>query len=187
MNISESYKKRLQELGGIKTQTSQEELLFVREMEEMTQRMPWLKYYKKNSNKISNGISYFFQKNKNFENKSIVTTDRNTIPFINISVFSELTFLFENINEKNILYVNFKNEIIPTNIEDINLSPIEKTVVLKAISMKNDSFSFSKEIITNEREIVSEEQLNEIINNLNKITFNFEEYLDKNYNESFYE
>ncbi len=181
MNLSETYKKRLQELAGVE---NNEKLSFYNIVGEISKRVPFLKSYNRFDKERTDATQ--FQKEKCFGQKTLMHNN-NPMRLSSICAFSELYISYRHFNEKKWYYVQFKNEIIPHISKDADVDELFRVVFMKAMAMQNEKFKFSKEIMINENEELPQEKIEEIVNELNKKTFGFEEYLNNTYKEQFHE
>jgi len=186
MNLSESYKKRLQELAGVALPDI-EINEFQKIVNEVIERTKFLKYYNQTVIKGDDGIGINFQKQECFGEKSQQFQDK-IIYMDEICAVSEFRISYRHFNEKKWYFINFKNEMFPTISRKTELEDLERTVFMKMMQIKNRNYEYTKELMLNEDEKLSQEIINEIVNEIIKKTFSFEEYLSGTFREEkFYE
>lgn len=186
MNLSESYKKRLQELANINTIPQEEVEQFNKLIKEFIERVPVLKSYKKFERKYDGGMSVTFQKDKNYGESTLLAKNK-TVYFKDYVVFSELTISYKHFNEYKWYFIKFNNQLQPILDDTKELDNVFNQVFTIATKMVNEKFSFEQEIKVKEENDISPEQVNMIIQELNKITFDFEDYLLEQFNYEFFE
>jgi hypothetical protein len=130
-------------------------------------RIPFLKTFKN----FSNQKQIFFQKVIFNENvKLVLGDDIQVFPQMNTS--AEFTFMSTKINDYNRFDITIKNNVHlmkPEGMDDLMFK-----VFNMAMKMKMDKISYSKDIV--QRELLSTQQLDELINNANESFFKFEEF-----------
>ena len=78
--------------------------------------------------------------------------------------------------------------MFPTISRKTELEDLERTVFMKMMQIKNRNYEYTKELMLGEDEELSGETINEIVNEVIKKTFAFEEYLSNTFQEEkFYE
>lgn len=186
MNLSESYKKRLQELAGVALPDI-EIKQFQKIVDEVVERTKFLKHYNQIEIKGDDAIGIKFQKQKCFGEKTQQFQDK-IIYMDEVCAVSEFRISYRHFNEKKWYFIDFKNEIFPTISKKTEIEDLGKTVFMKMMQIKNRNYEYTKELILNEDEDLSKEIINEIINEIIKKTFAFEEYLFEALHEGkFYE
>lgn len=175
MNLSESYKKRLQELAGVSLPDVETET-FYKIVDEVIERTKLLKHYNQFEIKGDDGIGIKFQKQKCFGEKSQQIQDK-TIYFDEVCAVSEFRISYRHFNEKKWYFIDFKNEIFPSISKKTELEDLEKNVFIKAMQIKNRNYEYTKELMLKEDDELSKETISEIVNEVIKKTFAFEEYL----------
>jgi len=148
---------------------------------EIIERVPVLKSY----NKYNNGKnSTLFQKlSEPYLNKKLYNGNE-LINIESMNIVSEFVVSYRYFNNAKWFYFYFKNEIImhlPKNLDNL-----EHTIYQIANKMINDKFSLSKEIMLKDDKNSDPNLFNTIINELNKKTFEFDDYLQKHYHIDFY-
>ena len=185
MELSESYKNRIQELAGINI-LPVEEIKYVRNMiDAISKRVPVLKSFERFDNDRSDSVRSKFQKHENFGEKILATKDKS-IYIKNYYVFSEFTILYRHFNDYKWYYFIFKNELIPQMDDSKEEDKLFNRVFMMATKMQSDKFAVAEEIRIPEEENLSPQILDSIVNKLNKATFDFEEYLTKHLKIEFF-
>jgi hypothetical protein len=186
LNLSESYKKRLQELANIKEGVSAEEHQnFVRFVDEIAKRVPFLKSYKKAEVNNDNVSKTIFQKSKCFGEKTI-TSKNKLIHFEDYCIFSELLLTYKHFNDHKWYFFRVENFLRPTFKKDANSDELFNKVFLAATNQINEQFSAAKEIMIPEDKEISEEEINSMVGKINETFFKFEEYLLEHFKFKFF-
>lgn len=148
---------------------------------EIIKRVPVLKSY----NKFNNGkYSIEFQKLSDpYLNKKLYNSTE-LINIESINIVSEFVVSYRYFNEAKWFYFYFKNEIIMHLPK--NMSNLEITIHQIVNKLMKEKYSFSKEIMLKDGKNSDPNLFNIIINELNKKTFEFDEYLQKHYHIDFY-
>lgn len=186
MNLSESYKKRLQELADIEKLPQQEVQRFNEIVEAIIERVPSLKQYEKFDKEKQDLLSSRFKRQENYGEKIIATKDK-MVHFKDYYIFSELVISYRHFNDFKWYYFTFKNELLPILDEKIETDKIFNKVFMTAIRMTNDNFLLSKEIRIPEEEEISQQEIDLIVEEINKATFVFQDYLTNYLNIEFFE
>lgn len=186
LNLSESYKKRLKELANIKEDVSIEEHQeFAKFVQEIFQRVPFLKNYKKAEVNNDNVSKTIFQKNKCFGEK-IIASKNKLIHFEDYCIFSELLLTYKHFNDHKWYFFRVENFLRPTFKENEENDKLFVQAFMAATNQINEQFSAAKEIMVPENKEISEDEINSMVGKINETFFKFEEYLLEHFKFKFF-
>lgn len=137
------------------------------------QRIPFLKIM----NDLSDNRRVFFQKFDYNENVELIMGD-NIVTFPQFNTSMEFSYMKDILNGdryRHMFYVKNRVNIIPPKTED-HKEKLTFRVFTMAMKMTNEQMDYHGDFIT-ETPTLSEEQINKIINDINKTYFEFEEFI----------
>lgn len=144
-------------------------------VEEFKRRIPALKNY----NQFVDEHSAKFQLIKNY-GKTKVYWNEETVMLKDVAVHSELNMSYRNFNDYKWYYFTFTNKIYPDIPEDYG-DVLTRRIFQVATNMMNDKFAYSKELRIRELEDYQQADIDQIVNEINRKTFEFEDYLTQHY------
>ena len=141
---------------------------------QLTKRIPFLKEYNIFENNPNNLNAQKISNNSNYT----IFIGEDMVTFKQYNLVSEIYYskrqihdnIFYNFSVKNSFYFD-----IPKELDNLTM-----TVFIHAVKMMEDKLSYSKEIRLKEDEPFNSTMLSEVVNDINKTIYEFEEYATKN-------
>ena len=139
------------------------------------QRIPFLKTFEN----FSNEKKVFFQKvDYNNDVKLMVGDDIQTFPQFNTSMeFSYMKDVISTGGYRHMFTVKNDLHVMPPNTQD-RKDELTFRVLIMAMNMATEKMNYHGDIVT-ESPNLSEEQLNQVINNINRTYFEFENFISE--------
>jgi tRNA nucleotidyltransferase/poly(A) polymerase len=99
------------------------------------------------------------------------------VTLTNVAIMSEFKMSYRNFNEKKWYNFTLKNQIF-FDIPDTFGSDMERFVMQTAFNMLNDKYSYHKELMAPETSTYQQADIDEIVNEINRKTFEFEDHVN---------
>ena len=141
-------------------------------VQQVKQRVPSLAKY----NEFPEKNYDHFQLSKNI-GKADVYWHNQQVTLTNVAIMSEFKMSYRNFNEKKWYNFTLKNQIF-FDIPDTFADQMQRFVMQTAFNMLNDKYSYHKELMVPETESVKQSDVDEIVNEINRKTFEFEDHVN---------
>jgi len=141
-------------------------------VQQVKQRVPSLAKY----NEFPEENYDHFQLSKRI-GKADVYWHNQQVTLTNVAIMSEFKMSYRNFNEKKWYNFTLKNQIF-FDIPDTFGSDMERFVMQTAFNMLNDKYSYHKELMVPETSTYQQADIDAIINEINRKTFEFEDHVN---------
>lgn len=141
-------------------------------VQQVKQRVPSLAKY----NEFPEENYDHFQLSKRI-GQSDVYWHNQQVTLTNVAIMSEFKMSYRNFNQKKWYNFTLKNQIF-FDIPDTFADPMQRFVMQTAFNMLNDKYSYHKELMVPETTTYQQADIDAIINEINRKTFEFEDHVN---------